>query len=488
MTLIFQNMATANNALTSGGKTDSGKTATESDTAGVTFGQTLVHQMSSAETPASGKDTSALMLNGSVQMVKDLAALSEGEKAISGEMVNSASGFKQEGLNLEQVLKLLLKLLDQLEEAVVNDSSLLEKLQAWLMQAMGVLNGLQEQMQAQGQSLNQQQLPEGNAQMLSPLASHPETIRFALQDALTQLSQMVKSLPSNEQAQSQVLQLVQSFQALLPESSKGAMRSALAGQTSTLAAMTQANGEQAATVNHRELPFQLKQASASDTPKVSENIVKVNTQVKDGTLGEESGASKSAFLMEADGNTVTAGQLALRFGTAAPVKPMAQPVPVEQFAKEMTHLFVNKLEFVKSQGFSEARILLHPEHLGQVDIRITMQNGQLIAQFMTRNSDARELLDQQMAQLRTALQGQGLQVEKLEVTQSSQPSSSQLHQDGRQSGSGQQDDPNRRSREKEAPSDDGVAAAAITEEWNEWLAEREDADEQGYGETFTAKI
>lgn len=51
-----------------------------------------------------------------------------------------------------------------------------------------------------------------------------------------------------------------------------------------------------------------------------------------------------------------------------------------------------------------------------------MQNGHLVAQFMTEHSGAKDMLEQQMNQLRAALQSQGLQVEKLEVTQNNTPS------------------------------------------------------------------
>lgn len=184
--------------------------------------------------------------------------------------------------------------------------------------------------------------------------------------------------------------------------------------------------------------------------------------------------------------TVTAGQLALRSGTQVTVKPAAPPVPVENFSNEMTSFIINKLEIVKQTGFTEARISLNPEHLGQVDIKLTMQNGQLIAQFMTRSTDAKELIDQQMAQLRSALLAQGLQVEKIEVTQSSQPSNANLYQDGRQPGSGQQQ-PQHRSKEKDRPSDDAVLAANLTEELNDWIAEHQADDENLQAGTFTAK-
>lgn len=51
-----------------------------------------------------------------------------------------------------------------------------------------------------------------------------------------------------------------------------------------------------------------------------------------------------------------------------------------------------------------------------------MQNGHLVAQFMTEHAGAKDMLEQQMNQLRAALQSQGLQVEKLEVTQNNTPS------------------------------------------------------------------
>lgn len=183
---------------------------------------------------------------------------------------------------------------------------------------------------------------------------------------------------------------------------------------------------------------------------------------------------------------VTAGQLALRSGTQVAVKPAAPPVPVEHFSSEMTSFIINKMEIVKQTGFTEARISLNPEHLGQVDIKLTMQNGQLIAQFMTKSTDAKELIDQQMAQLRSALLAQGLQVEKIEVTQSSQPSTSNLYQDGRQPGSGQHQSQHR-SKEKDGPSDDAVLAANLTEELNEWIAEHQAEVEGVQTGTFTAK-
>ncbi|WP_239617031.1 flagellar hook-length control protein FliK [Cohnella mopanensis] len=113
-------------------------------------------------------------------------------------------------------------------------------------------------------------------------------------------------------------------------------------------------------------------------------------------------------------------------------------VPVQQFATQMEKFLVKQFQLVQGNGTSEAKLSLTPEHLGKVDIRIIMQNGQLTAQFVTDNPAARELLENQMSQLRTALSGQGMQVERLEVVQqpASNASTTFMQQDQRHSNSG----------------------------------------------------
>jgi len=115
-------------------------------------------------------------------------------------------------------------------------------------------------------------------------------------------------------------------------------------------------------------------------------------------------------------------------------------VPVRQFAEEMGKYLVKQFTLTHGNGVAEATIRLHPEHLGQVDIKLHIQNGQLTAHFVTENGAARELLENQMSQLRSALLSQGLQVDKLDVTQqSSQTAAAAFFQQphGRQ-GSGRQ--------------------------------------------------
>ncbi|WP_168122250.1 flagellar hook-length control protein FliK [Paenibacillus sp. HB172176] len=92
-------------------------------------------------------------------------------------------------------------------------------------------------------------------------------------------------------------------------------------------------------------------------------------------------------------------------------------VLADDFADTMNGLLVQKLQIQTLNGNSEAKLMLMPEHLGQVDVRLSMQNGILTAVFHTDTAAAKDMLDNQMAQLRASLQAQGLHVDKLQVTQ-----------------------------------------------------------------------
>ncbi|PZE22451.1 flagellar hook-length control protein FliK [Paenibacillus xerothermodurans] len=102
------------------------------------------------------------------------------------------------------------------------------------------------------------------------------------------------------------------------------------------------------------------------------------------------------------------------------------------FVEEMAEFVIKSFTMdVRAEGITEAKLSLYPEHLGQVDVKLTMQNGQLVAQFVAESAVGREMLESQLSQLKTTLQSQGIQVDKLEVSQS-QAFESGLFQEQRQ--------------------------------------------------------
>lgn len=446
MTITVQNMSSSVSSPSGSGKAS----AAGQTTAGVSFDATLAYQMNSSGNSASTAST---------EVAAKLESLltqysSETEASLEG---------------LMELLQGLLQELDTMDQALMEDPSLLQELQNWLTQANVMLSGAASQAQENA---------GGNE--MSPLASRPETIRFAVQDTISQLASMLsKSGQVDLNTEAAVKQLVQSFHGLLGQGT-GTGETKASGSFDHILAQKQPDAAQPTVSTNTSGQSASSQTTGQANAKWSS--LTTSTQVE-GTASEFVMNEGDSLLEQ---GTVTAGQLALRSGTQVAVKPAAPPVPVENFSSEMTSFIINKLEIVKQTGFTEARISLNPEHLGQVDIKLTMQNGQLIAQFMTRSTDAKELIDQQMAQLRSALIAQGLQIEKIEVTQSSQSSNANLYQDGRQPGSGQQQSQHR-SKEKDRPSDDAVLAANLTEELNDWIAEHQADDERVQAGTFTAK-
>lgn len=95
----------------------------------------------------------------------------------------------------------------------------------------------------------------------------------------------------------------------------------------------------------------------------------------------------------------------------------------EQLLPEMTEFFVSKVQIVRAEGFTDARLTLFPEQLGQLDVKISLHQGQLTAQFVAENAFGRDLLESNLNSLRAALQQHGLQVDKLEVVESKDASS-----------------------------------------------------------------
>jgi hypothetical protein len=68
-----------------------------------------------------------------------------------------------------------------------------------------------------------------------------------------------------------------------------------------------------------------------------------------------------------------------------------------------------------SQGGIEVRLRLHPESLGEVDVRIRWEGGVLSARLEAATPAAREALEAGVGGLRTALREQGIPVEQVQI-------------------------------------------------------------------------
>lgn len=128
------------------------------------------------------------------------------------------------------------------------------------------------------------------------------------------------------------------------------------------------------------------------------------------------------------------------------VKPNAYVMHSDNFVSEMTEFLVSKIKISPLSGGTEARVSLYPEHLGQLDMRISLQQGQMVAQFIAENATARDMLESNLSALRSALQQQGIQVSKIDIQTAEQAGLMNQHQQPQnQSGSYQQNQKSKRS-------------------------------------------
>lgn len=487
MSLIVQTLSAGN--LAAAGGTSTGTSGTASTAA--PFAQTLVQSMGGT----AAKGTEAPVLGNLASLLQGLlnAVQTKGEEPASTDAKKA------------ELLEGLTQDMEKLDASLEADPALLAALQGWILQVSALLSGNTPAEQTDASDTGA--VPTAG---LSPLAQNPETLRFAVQDELNSLVQLVQdaAVSGSEETATKGAALLNQFSAILAESvpadNKPKLKAVSTTTEASPASLKEASGTETkqnvddsrrvvsnirtfldAAVKTESAPVSAVTGTtviAEESPQVpSTGIAPV---MKETATAED--ALPAAKTSDGEPEIVTAGQLSLSNGISAPLKAPSSPVPVQQFAQEMNTFISGKLEIVKKGGVAEATITLFPENLGQVDVKISMQNGNLVAQFLTQHSGTKDILEQQMNQLRLALQSQGLQVERLEVTQNTPSAQSQwTGQQGQQTGAGGQKQ-GRRSRERQEESADAVLAAELNGEWKDWVsATQQDNNQNG---SFSAKV
>ncbi|OWA33764.1 hypothetical protein B9G55_20740 [Saccharibacillus sp. O16] len=461
MTISGMSTGTAAPASTAGGKAAAAD-ATASGTAAV-FGQSL-QQLMGAAAGAAGEGTAA--------PANPLLAALQQLIAAAGQ-VSEDGNPSQEGdtKQLDAKLDDLLEQLGALDEQLEQHPELLATLQGWVQQAQALLNP-QEGDEAGGES-------QGQASTVNALASNPATLKFALQDTVVQLIDLQKSGETAPELKALAQQALTALQQTVEEKGKDANAAAkpMILQQTAEAAQVQENGKAVKNDQAADKANTQTQVKAA----AEQTIVQAKNQAQQGSTDSQQSDDNQEQEQEIKPQaTITAGELALRASGTTPAKPV-EAVPVQRVPQEVAKLAVDRLEILHKEGFTEAKISLTPDHLGKVDIRLTMHAGQLVAHFVTEHAMAKDMLEQQMVQLRGTLQGQGITVERIEVTQSSSLQS-QMDQNGSQSGNGQQQE--RRSRAREEANDDARLAAELGVELGEWLRQKTAAQA---GSSFVAE-
>lgn len=133
--------------------------------------------------------------------------------------------------------------------------------------------------------------------------------------------------------------------------------------------------------------------------------------------------------------------LAEQHQQASPAQAVARPL-AEQLKQSLNLLqqdaagqLRERVSLMVRQNIQIAEIRLDPAGLGQMQIKIDMQQDQASVQFIVQQSQAKELLEQQLPRLREMLQQQGIQLTEGQVQQQSQQERQLAQRDSNHSGS-----------------------------------------------------
>lgn len=178
-----------------------------------------------------------------------------------------------------------------------------------------------------------------------------------------------------------------------------------------------------------------QQAAMSHMANNAENSTQQNAAQM--TAGQEAGGDSAQ--MREDGESFTEGgqgfadQMMNRTNefTEALTQETNTPrtyVDAGEIMKQITDFMRTHLN---AQG-SSVELQLHPASLGTLNIAVTAKNGIVTAQFTAQDEAVRTILENQVAELRSRLDEQGVKVEAIEVTVSSHEFERNLEQNADQ--------------------------------------------------------
>lgn len=101
-----------------------------------------------------------------------------------------------------------------------------------------------------------------------------------------------------------------------------------------------------------------------------------------------------------------------------PIRDMFRgQVEPEDFMEQM----IKKLDVMVKENQSEMKIILKPEFLGRMTIKLAVENDLVTARFMAENYQVKQLLEASLPQLRASLESNGIRLDRAEVNLLQQP-------------------------------------------------------------------
>ncbi len=83
--------------------------------------------------------------------------------------------------------------------------------------------------------------------------------------------------------------------------------------------------------------------------------------------------------------------------------------------EDVINQIMDRIKVDVKGGVSEIKMILRPEQLGDVTLKVSFENGVITAQFLAENQRVKEIIEANFTQLKNSLQQQGLEVSDLSV-------------------------------------------------------------------------
>lgn len=107
--------------------------------------------------------------------------------------------------------------------------------------------------------------------------------------------------------------------------------------------------------------------------------------------------------------------------------------PVTAYVSTAQQIGDQMIEYIKmntSPGVTEMEIQLQPASLGNINLQLTLRNGAVTAQFIAQSEEVKNAIEQQVVQLKSTLEEQGIKIEAVEVTIASHEFEKAMEQGG----------------------------------------------------------
>lgn len=258
----------------------------------------------------------------------------------------------------------------------------------------------------------------------------------------TQSAQSTTQTPSQQAAEAAANQLATGPVQPQPQQQKDAQQ--LANTDTSTQDKPSATAERIAVVAEARQQSDAKQSGTNDSTQQDQGALKANSQAVQSQTTQN--LTPTAQTTAANIN-VAASAPAPITGEAqvTSASPTAQAAPSTQ-TQDASNTQLNTARIARGlqnavqQKGGAVTLRLTPPEMGMVRIQLQMQSGTVNAQFHAETESTRTLLSQQMSQLRSSLEQQGLTVDRLGVQTMNQTSGSNLHNESQSDRDGQPND------------------------------------------------